>query len=440
MPAEEHGEQRMLTITGVTGRTGGAVAESLLARGEEVRAVVRAPRDAEHWRSRGAQVAVADFEDERALTHALADCDALFALLPEDPTAPDFHAHRRRMADALAASVRAACVPHVVFLSSAAAAESAGPGADLRHAEEALGATGCGLTIVRAGYFQENIAAAIAVAKEYGMFASFLPHERVAIPMVAIADVAAAVTAFLLHPSERSEIVDVTGPVYSGAQVAEHLGRALGRSIDVVTIPPPGQVDFLRRVGVPPQLAQALIELYAWLGSRPPGPRAGCVITGTTTLAQTLTRLLQPPPRAERATIAGVVAALTDAWNRHDLEAMGELYRADADFVNIFGGYLRGRDEIVREHTERHKVMFAGARMANTAPMIRSLTPTLALARVAWTMRGITGPDGKPAADREGLMLHVLEQAAGEWSIVTTQNTELAHQAPRRFLDLLAAS
>jgi uncharacterized protein (TIGR02246 family) len=119
---------------------------------------------------------------------------------------------------------------------------------------------------------------------------------------------------------------------------------------------------------------------------------------------------------------------------------MGDLYRADADFVNIFGGYLQGRDEIVREHTERHKVMFAAARMANTAPLIRQLTPTLALARVAWTMRGITGLDGKLAADREGLMLHVLEQVSGEWSIVTTQNTELAPSAPRRFLDLLAAS
>ncbi|HSR98173.1 MAG TPA: SgcJ/EcaC family oxidoreductase [Kofleriaceae bacterium] len=150
--------------------------------------------------------------------------------------------------------------------------------------------------------------------------------------------------------------------------------------------------------------------------------------------------MTRPTPRPERATIAGVIAALTDAWNRHDLVAMGELYRADADFVNIFGGYLRGRDEIVREHTERHKVMFATARMASTAPAIRSLTPTLALARVAWTMRGIAGPDGKPAPDREGLLLHVLARAGGEWSIITSQNTELAREAPRRFLDLLAAS
>jgi hypothetical protein len=37
-------------------------------------------------------------------------------------------------------------------------------------------------------------------------------------------------------------------------------------------------------------------------------------------------------------------------------------------------------------------------------------------------------------------MLHVLEQVADEWWIVTTQNTEIARGAPRRFLDLVAAS
>jgi uncharacterized protein (TIGR02246 family) len=162
-------------------------------------------------------------------------------------------------------------------------------------------------------------------------------------------------------------------------------------------------------------------------------------VTGATTLSQTLSSIVAPH-RPARTSIPAVVAALTDAWNRHDLVAMGELYRADADFVNIFGGYLQGRDEIVREHAERHKVMFAAARMSNATPIIRHLAPTLALARVAWTMRGITGIDGKPAADREGQLLHVLEQISGEWSIVTTQNTELAPAALRRFLDLRAAS
>ncbi|HSR98260.1 MAG TPA: NAD(P)H-binding protein, partial [Kofleriaceae bacterium] len=279
----------MLTITGVTGRTGGAIAESLLANGTAVRVVVRKLADVERWRALGAHVAVADFLDERALTHALAGSDALFALLPEDLSVPDFHAHRRRMADALAVSVRAARVPHVVFLSSLAAAAPAGPARDLRHAEDALAATGCKLLILRAAFFQDNLAAAIAVAREHGMFASFLPTEDTAIAMVATADVAALVTACLMHPAARGGVVEVVGPAYSSAQVAEQLGRALDRSLDVVTIPPLGQLDFLRRVGVPPAFAQALVELYAWLGA-PRTPSSALSVTGTTTLAETLDR------------------------------------------------------------------------------------------------------------------------------------------------------
>ena len=430
----------MFTIAGATGRVGGAVAEELLRRGVKLRVLVRTAHAEERWRNRGAEVAIVDLRDELALTRALQGCDGMFALLPEDLSAPDFHAHRRRMAEALAASVRNARLPHVVFLSSVAAAVPAGPARDLRLAEHLLSETACKLTVLRAAFFQDNLAAAIPIARQHGMFASFFASNSTPVPMVATTDVAALVTACLVHPSERSETVDVIGPAYSSTQVADHLGQALGKRLDLVTIPPLGQVDFLRRIGVPPQFAAALVELYACLGSQQLARHDRRVVTTTTPLPQTLSRLTRPPPRPERTSVHAVVAALTDAWNRHDLAAMGELYRADADFVNIFGGYLRGRDEIVREHAERHRLMFAAARMANTAPAVRTLTPMLALARVAWTMRGITAMDGKPAPDREGLMLHVLEQVAGEWWIVTTQNTELAQGAPRRFLDLLAAA
>jgi hypothetical protein len=36
-------------------------------------------------------------------------------------------------------------------------------------------------------------------------------------------------------------------------------------------------------------------------------------------------------------------------------------------------------------------------------------------------------------------MLHVLERANGVWSIITTQNTEIARTSPPRFLDPRAA-
>jgi len=202
-----------------------------------------------------------------------------------------------------------------------------------------------------------------------------------------------------------------------------------------VTVPAEGQPAALRDAGVQAELAAALIELHAALSSGAIVPEGDRVVTGTTTLAHTLAISRE----VDRRSIPAIVTAICDAWNRHDLVAMGELYLADADFVNIFGGHLRGRDEIVREHAARHEVMFARARMSSAAPTIRMVTPTLALARVEWTMTGITGPDGEPSADRAGLMLHVLERIDSAWWIVTTQNTEVSQRAPRRFLDRLVA-
>jgi len=34
-------------------------------------------------------------------------------------------------------------------------------------------------------------------------------------------------------------------------------------------------------------------------------------------------------------------------WNSHDMDAMGQLLTADADFVNVIGMHMKGRAQIV---------------------------------------------------------------------------------------------
>jgi nucleoside-diphosphate-sugar epimerase len=50
----------MLSIMGITGRVGGAIAENLSAQGEQIRGIVRNPEKAARWSGRGAEIAVAD--------------------------------------------------------------------------------------------------------------------------------------------------------------------------------------------------------------------------------------------------------------------------------------------------------------------------------------------------------------------------------------------
>ena len=43
--------------------------------------------------------------------------------------------------------------------------------------------------------------------------------------------------------------------------------------------------------------------------------------------------------------------AFQSAWNAHDMTALGNLFTEDATFVNRFGHYVRGVDEIIELHT-----------------------------------------------------------------------------------------
>lgn len=280
----------MLAIIGATGKTGRAALGALRAAGHAVRAVARDPDKARALGEAGADVGVAKLDDARALERALEGVTALYAVLPEDPLAPAFHAPRVRMADALAAAVRARGVEHVVFLSAlpAALSEGNGPAKDLHYAEQALRQTGTRVTTLRASYFQDNVLGLVAPARAEGIYPCFLPSADVAFPTVAARDVGALAARALASPPPASEVVDVLGPAYSTRQLADGLASALGRPLRVVEIPPEAHVDVLGRAGVSRQFAEALAEMFACFASGRVRPEGDRVEHGTTSLEAVL--------------------------------------------------------------------------------------------------------------------------------------------------------
>ena len=86
----------MYAIMGITGKVGGAIAENLLARGEQIRAIVRNPEKAARWRDRGAETAVADVDDPDALASAFEGTDGVFLMVPPNfAPAPGFPEMRK---------------------------------------------------------------------------------------------------------------------------------------------------------------------------------------------------------------------------------------------------------------------------------------------------------------------------------------------------------
>lgn len=282
-------------IAGVTGHVGSVVASELLAHGEAIKAVVRDGNRGAAWRDRGAEIAAGTLEDKAFLGKTLAGAAGFFVLLPPNESETgSYFATQRRTSDTIAAAVKDSAVPLVVMLSSLGAelAEGTGPIKSLHYLEGALRATGTKLVAIRACYFQENIASVIPAAREAGIYPNFLPSADMAIPMVATRDIGHLAATSLRSAPQRSEIVDLLGPMYSARQLAEKLGIALGKPLQVVDVPAAGHVEAMVQAGLPPAAAEVYAEMYRAIGSGLITAKGDRTVEGTTTIDAVLSGLL----------------------------------------------------------------------------------------------------------------------------------------------------
>ena len=253
----------MFAVMGVTGNTGGAVAEALLARGAPVRVVVRDAAKAAAYAARGAEIAVADAGDAEALARAFDGTHAIYAMNPPQPLAPDFHAAADVVTGAIARAVAAADTGHVVMLSSYGAHLPAGTGVvtSLNRMEGALAAAGKPLTRLRPCYFMTNLLSSLPLARGQGIFPS-LVRVDLAYPMVAAGDIGLAAADLLMSAGSQDRLVHLEGPArHSAGDVAAILSRLLEREVTAVVPPREQWQAILEGSGVSTSYAAGLIEL-----------------------------------------------------------------------------------------------------------------------------------------------------------------------------------
>jgi uncharacterized protein YbjT (DUF2867 family) len=280
----------MFVVAGVSGHVGSVAAKALLAQKQKIKVIVRDPAKGSEWSKAGAEVAAGALEDQAFLTGALRGAAGFFTLLPPNYQASDFFATQRSTADAIAGAVKASGVPHVVLLSSIGADLPAGTGPikGLHYLEEALRATGVKLTAIRAGSFQENVGNSVAPARQAGIFPNFMPSADYPIPMIATKDIGALAAQSLLSPPAKSEVIDLVGPAYSYRQVAEKLGKALGKTLQIVDIPAAGHVDALVKAGFAKSLAQEFAEMYSAFAGGKVVPKGDRLVQGKTEIDEVI--------------------------------------------------------------------------------------------------------------------------------------------------------
>ena len=228
----------MHAVTGITGKVGGKVAQTLLAAGEKVRAVVRDEAKGRPWADKGCEVAVASIGDADALTAAFAGADGVFLMTPPnfDPE-PGFP---QTQADAIAIekAIMAARPGKVVFLSTVGA-QVAEPNLlnNSKMTEETLRKLPVPAAFLRAGWFMENASWDVEAARN-GVVPSFLQPLDHVIPMVATADIGRTAAALLQEDWNGVRVVELEGPRrYSAADIGRAFAAALGREVRVEPVP-----------------------------------------------------------------------------------------------------------------------------------------------------------------------------------------------------------
>ena len=287
----------MYGIMGITGRVGGAIAENLLAQGEQIRAIVRSPEKAARWRDRGAEIAVADSDDANALASAFAGTDGVFLMIPPNfAPAPGFPETRKTLASFHQALANA-LPKKAVYLSSIGAEQITGLGliTGSHLLEQTLGDLPIAHAFLRAGWFMENHAWDVTTAQSEGkIFSNLYPLDR-KFSLVATADIGKAGADVLRQEWMGTRYIEVAGPEqYSPDDIARALSSVLGRSVEAVAVAREKWTEFFIGQGMPEGRTEARAEMVdgfnsGWIHFGVPGTQH---ITGATDLMSVISNLV----------------------------------------------------------------------------------------------------------------------------------------------------
>ena len=264
----------MYAVIGVSGKTGSAVAETLLQRGHGVRAVVRRREAGEAFRSRGADLALADLANQDALAAALEGVDGAYVMTPPLLEAPDPDGIKRAFIRAIRTGAEQAGAPPLVVLSSLGAHLPAGTGpVELLHEmEQVLRDYPGNVSFLRPPYFLDNWMEAIGPAMAEGIFPSFIAP-GVAIDMASTAEIGHVAADLLRESGNGHRVVELqSAQRYSAQDLASELGRLLGKSLEVAYPPRNAWHDILIGAGLSPAGAAQMAALIDGINDGRIGP------------------------------------------------------------------------------------------------------------------------------------------------------------------------
>ena len=230
----------MYALMGITGNVGGAVAQSLLARSEKVRGIVRNPGKAAEWQKQGVELFKADYDDAEALTTAFSGVDGIFVMVPPNFAPAPGYVEIKATLEVLRKALSKARPPRAVYLSSIGAEQTSGLGliTSSHLLEQTLGNLPFPHAFLRAGWFFENSAGDVASARDEGRIQFQLYPLNRKFSLVATADIGRVGAETLTQNWKGTRHIEVAGPEgTSPIEMAKAFADVLGRAVEAVAVP-----------------------------------------------------------------------------------------------------------------------------------------------------------------------------------------------------------
>lgn len=121
-----------------------------------------------------------------------------------------------------------------------------------------------------------------------------------------------------------------------------------------------------------------------------------------------------------------LVREIEAAWNAHDMTRFAACFGEDADFVNVAGVWMRGRDAIEKKHAASHAARFKDSTMEMRLAAFKQIAPGVGVMHITWQLEGRaeSGPR-RTTETRRGVWSWTVRDHRAKLEIVSAHNTDI---------------
>lgn len=252
-----------LLVTGASGQLGRLVLDALLAAGKAPASIIATTRDTSRladYAARGVTVRAANFEDPASLDAAFAGAAKVLIISTD---ALDQPGKRLAQHKAAVAAAKKAGAKHILYTSMPQPDDSLVTFApDHLGTEEAIKATGIPYTILRDGWYAENLFLSLPHALATGAWYTSSGDGRIA--HITRADTAAAIAGAALKAGGDSRTYTLTGTKSRTAEeIAAVVSAATGKPLKVVHVTDAELAEGLKAAGLPEGFIPTVVSFDA---------------------------------------------------------------------------------------------------------------------------------------------------------------------------------